>query len=253
MKQLRQSKDFKISLIFTVIGGIASMISAVYQLELLTAAVKQQVIAQLGSAEALFLMAALQGAAITFIATFIGLKLARQVNLKLNFKYDQNALVWAVLIGLATALIITLSDRFLFAPYLPPVLTAYKISPIYLLTGILYGGVIEEILLRLFVMSLLVLVLWKAFARSHDRLAIPDWIYITAIILAAVLFAAGHLPITFQAIGTSAPIIIRALVLNSVGGLGYGYLYWQKGLAYAMVAHAATHVFMQLILMPLLF
>lgn len=252
-EKLRKNKDLKTSLIFTAIGVIASMLAVLYQMGLFTETMKQQLIAQLGSLEALILIGMLQGAVLTFMATFIGLKSARRVNLRLNFNFDKQALITATLIGLAAAIIITLSDRFIFGQYLPPNLTTYTFSPLYLLTGILYGGIIEEILLRLFVMSLLVLILWQVLARSRDRLAIPDWIYVAAIILAAVLFAAGHLPITFQVLGNSAPIITRALVLNSVGGLGYGFLYWKKGLAYAMVAHAATHVFMQLILLPLLF
>jgi hypothetical protein len=49
------------------------------------------------------------------------------------------------------------------------------------------------------------------------------------------------------------PIIIRAFVLNGIGGIGFGYLFWKKGLAYSMVAHGVTHIFMQLIFMPLMF
>ncbi len=113
--------------------------------------------------------------------------------------------------------------------------------------------VIEEILLRLLVMSLFVLMLWKLFVKSNDNLNIPNWIYIYAIILAATLFAAGHIPFTAQSIGLSTPILIRGFILNGVGGLGFGYLYWRKGLSYSMLAHGTTHVFMQAIFMPILF
>lgn len=155
----------------------------------------------------------------------------------------------AVLIGLTAAFIITASDKFIFAEYLPPQ-TAYVFSPIYFAAGVLYGGIIEEILLRLLVMSLFVLILWKLFAKSKDNLTIPNKVYIAAIILAAALFAAGHIPVTIQTIGLSTPILIRCFVLNGVGGIGFGYLYWKHGLAYSMVAHAAAHVFMQLVFMP---
>jgi membrane protease YdiL (CAAX protease family) len=154
---------------------------------------------------------------------------------------------------LATALIIAGSDRFIFAEYLPSAITTYTFSPIYLISGVLYGGIIEEILLRLLVMSLFVLLLWKLFEKDKDSLCIPRWIYIAAIVLASALFAAGHLPFTIQTIGVSAPIIIRCFVLNGIGGIGFGYLYWKKGLAYSMAAHALTHVFMQVVFMPLFF
>lgn len=253
MKKLIKRKDLKISLIFTLIGIISSVFTAIYQLAMLTDSMKQQVISQIGSLEALIPIAALQGAIMTFIAAFIGLKLARKVNLKLNFQFDKKAFVLSILIGFATALIITVSDSFIFARYLPPTITKYAFSPIYLISGVLYGGIIEEVLLRLLVMSLFVLILWKLFAKSKDSVNIPNGVYITAIVLSTILFAAGHLPLTIQSIGLSAPIIIRCFVLNGIGGIGFGYLYWKKGLAYSICAHAATHIFMQVLFMPILF
>lgn len=220
---------------------------------MLTEIIKQQVISQLGSIEALIPVAAAQGLVMTFISTFAGLKLARKVNLKLNFKFDKRALVSGILIGFVTALIITVSDRFIFDRYLPSTITEYEFSATYLISGILYGGIIEEILLRLFAMSLLVLILWKVFAKTKDYLKIPNWIYITAIILSTTLFAVGHLPLTIQTLGISEPILIRCFVLNGIGGIGFGYLYWKNGLAYSMYAHAATHIFIQVIFMPILF
>lgn len=253
MPKILQTKDLKVSLIFTVIGLIASICVGVYQISMLTENIKQQIISQLGSLEALIPIAAGQGALLTFIATFFGLKLARKVNLKLNFQLDKKALLLAIGIGLVTAFIIAVSDRFIFSNYLPSEMTTYVFSPLYLMVGILYGGIIEEILLRLFVMSLVVLILWKLFARSNDHLNIPNWIYIMAIIVATTLFAAGHIPVTAQTLGLSTPILIRCFVLNGIGGLGFGYLYWKKGLIYAMCAHATTHIFMQLVFMPIFF
>jgi len=135
---------------------------------------------------------------------------------------------------------------------LPVQITEYKISLGYLLFGVLYGGVIEELMLRLFFMSLIVFILWKIFARSKDRENIPNIIYVVAIFIATLGFAAGHLPITAQMFGLSTPIIIRCFLLNGVAGLGYGYLYWKKGLPYAICAHMLTHAFMQLVFYPML-
>jgi len=253
MKKILQNKDMKISLVFSLIGLIASIFVGIYQISMFSEPMEQQIIDQFGSLEALVPIAAIQGTLLTFAASFIGLKLAKRVNLKLNFKYDKKAMIMAVAIGFFTGLIITGSDKLVFASYLPINTTEYVFSPVYFITGILYGGIIEEILLRLLVMSLFVLILWKVFAKSYDYLNIPSWIYISAIVLAAVLFAAGHIPFTAQTIGLSTPILIRAFLLNGVGGLGFGYLYWKKGLFYSMLAHAAAHVFMQVILMPILF
>lgn len=252
MKNHLPKKDLKISLVFALIGLVAGGAAALYQLSMFPESLRQQIADQLGSLEALIPIAASQGALLTFLAAFFGQKLARKTGLDLGFRWDRKAFMLSLFIGAGAALVITGSDRFVFSAYLPEVLTDYQFSPIYLITGLLYGGIIEEVLLRLFVLSLLVLILWKLSPARKDP-SIPSWIYWSGILLSAFLFAAGHLPFTAQAIGWSGPIIARALLLNSIGGIGFGYLYWKKGLVYAMIAHAATHFFMQLLFMPLFF
>jgi hypothetical protein len=39
---------------------------------------------------------------------------------------------------------------------------------------------------------------------------------------------------------------VRALVLNGIAGIAYGYLYWKRGLEAAMLAHMSTHLIMQI-------
>jgi membrane protease YdiL (CAAX protease family) len=248
-----KNKDIKISLIFTLIGFFAGIVVGIYQVSTITEEVKQQIITQMGSTTMLIIITAIQATLYAFISAFIGLKLARKVNLQLNFKYHQNSAVLAIVIGLVTAIIISGSDKFLFAQYLPKQTGAYSFSPLYFFTSILYGGIVEELMLRLLLMTLIVFILWKLFARSKDSLVIPNWIYITSIFITAILFAAGHLPATAQILGLSTPIIIRSFLLNGVAGIGYGYLYWKKGFSYAICAHMLTHIFNQIILMPMFF
>lgn len=97
----------------------------------------------------------------------------------------------------------------------------------------LYGGTAEEILLRLFVVSLFV---WL-FALFNRRQARP-WMFVLAIVLAALLFGVGHLPYAF-AIGMShTPTLIGEIVfLNALVGLVTGTLFWKCGLEHAMLAH----------------
>ncbi|MEZ4640827.1 MAG: CPBP family glutamic-type intramembrane protease [Caldilineaceae bacterium] len=161
-------------------------------------------------------------------------------------------------IALIAALVIALSDRLFFAPYLPADLLTYEFSLSYFIGSVLYGGIIEEVLLRLFVMSLLVFIFVKLFERGESANAtaesvrtIPSWIYVTAIVTAALLFAAGHLPATAQMMGLSVPIVIRSFALNGLAGLGFGYLYWKHGLGSAIAAHMLTHVLMQLVILPI--
>lgn len=109
-----------------------------------------------------------------------------------------------------------------------------------LLLGLLYGGIVEELLLRWGVMSLLVWIGWRIFQRgqgqAHPALA---W---AAITLAAVLFGIGHLPALANLVELTPLIIFRTILLNALGGMIFGWLYWKRSLEVAMVAHAAGHI-----------
>ena len=93
----------------------------------------------------------------------------------------------------------------------------------------------------------------KVFARRSLASEIPNWIYITGIFIAAMVFAAGHLPATKVIFGLSTPIVIRCFLLNGVGGLVFGYFYWEKGFTMAIASHITVHLFRIFIFMPLFF
>lgn len=111
-----------------------------------------------------------------------------------------------------------------------------------LVTRLLYGGIVEEVMTRWGLVSLFVWLL----ARRRD--AAPASAYWLAIALAAALFAAGHLPALFLAAG-DPPLGLVAAVLagNFVPGLVFGWLYWRRGLEAAIVAHAGAHALVALI------
>lgn len=108
-------------------------------------------------------------------------------------------------------------------------------------TRLLYGGITEELLIRWGLMSLFVWLAWRAAGR---RLPVPGWCYGTGLSLAAILFAAGHLP-TLWLLIPDAPDWLAALVLlcNFVPGLLLGSLFWRRGLESAIAAHALAHLF----------
>ncbi|MCW5850607.1 MAG: CPBP family intramembrane metalloprotease [Anaerolineae bacterium] len=109
-----------------------------------------------------------------------------------------------------------------------------------------YGGITEEILLRLFVLSLLA---WLGGFVSHTADGRPSlavlWI---ANILAAILFGLGHLPATAAAgLPLDALVITRAVLLNGLGGLVFGWFYWTFGLEAAMVSHFTADIVLHVI------
>jgi hypothetical protein len=96
-----------------------------------------------------------------------------------------------------------------------------------------YGGVVEEVECRLFLVSLFVWLL----ALPHRRQPRP-WMFVGAIVLAARLFGAGYLPAAFG-IGMPHALLplARIVRLNALVGAVTGTLFWKFGLEHAMVAH----------------
>ena len=110
----------------------------------------------------------------------------------------------------------------------------------FLLGSVIYGGVIEEVMLRLFMMSLIAFLLHKVFWRKQEQT--PVAALVLANVVAAILFAAGHLPTTAMLMGLTPMIIFRCFLLNGGIGVILGWLYRKYGLRYAMIAHGGCHV-----------
>jgi hypothetical protein len=106
-----------------------------------------------------------------------------------------------------------------------------------------YGGVVEELLLRLGLMTLLVWV-GVRLTRSEDVRPVVAW---AAIVTAALLFGLGHLPTTATLLPLTPLVITRALLLNGIGGLVFGWLYWKRGLVAAMLAHFSADIVLHVI------
>jgi membrane protease YdiL (CAAX protease family) len=109
-----------------------------------------------------------------------------------------------------------------------------------------YGGITEEILMRLFVLSLLAWLLRFVNRGANGRPGLAAlWI---ANIIAAVLFGLGHLPATAAAgLPIDALVITRAIVLNGLIGLICGVFYWKSGLESAMLTHFSADIILHVI------
>lgn len=106
-----------------------------------------------------------------------------------------------------------------------------------------YGGIVEEVGCRLLLVSLFVWLL----ARTHRNVALP-WMFVVAIVLAALLFGAGHLPALFAITATPASLLIGKIVLlNAVVGTVTGVLFWKYDLEHAMLAHFCADLVLHVI------
>jgi membrane protease YdiL (CAAX protease family) len=163
----------------------------------------------------------------------------------------RTALPLAVLLGTAAAIAIIALDIFVFSPLMPTsVQTSSGMQAPAAWQGLLaslYGGINEELMLRLGLMTLLVWIGAKL-TRTNQPGAVVAW---TANLLAAILFGLGHLPATAALVPLSAFWVIRAVVLNGLAGVAFGWLYWRKGILLAMVAHFSADIVLH-VLTPLL-
>lgn len=111
--------------------------------------------------------------------------------------------------------------------------TIYKI-----IGGLLVGGIIEEVMMRLFFMSLVVFIISKILKKKE----IPSIVFVIANIIAALLFAAGHLPSTASMTTLTPTVVFRCFLFNGGIGLAFGYLYRKYNIRYAMISHGFSHL-----------
>ncbi|MDJ1157375.1 CPBP family glutamic-type intramembrane protease [Chelatococcus sp. SYSU_G07232] len=153
-------------------------------------------------------------------------------------------------VGVAAGVAAVAADGALFRPQLPAALIAADDVALWrrLLAGVLYGGIGEEILMRLFLVSALAFLISRA-RRGGVRAG--RGAVAVAVGLAALAFGVGHLPATAAVAPLTEAVVARALVLNGLVGVVCGVLYVRRGVEAAMAAHAAAHLPLQLA--PLLF
>lgn len=208
------------------------------------------------------LLSIVQSAILLFIATALGLLLARKVGftfpvLELLLSGKSATIHWKhvmalpVVLGMITGLLIYSGD-YIFASF-GVVIDNSDATSVHMWKKFLasfYGGIAEEILLRLFLVSLFVWLLAKI-TRRLDPLS-HNWLVWTSIIAAAVLFGIGHLPATALMTALTPLVIARAIALNGVAGLIFGWLYWKRGIESAMIAHFCTDIMILIVIPSLL-
>ena len=240
-------RALKFTLPLLPIALVAGYFVTVYQLEILDEAILAPVLEQLGSPWILIAISMVQTVGYAAVCGFVGCLLANSLGLWKPIRFEKVPLLKAAGLSLVGGILFSL-DKWTFGRWIPQVGASYE-APITLnnwLGSVLYGGVVEELMLRLFFMSLLAWLIWKIFFRQEKQ--VPVKLLVMANVVAALLFAAGHLPVTLVTFGELTPMILfRCFLLNGSFGLLFGYLYRKFGIQYAMVSHAMFHVVSKLI------
>jgi hypothetical protein len=198
-----------------------------------------------------------QSAATTAIAVLLGLWASRKLGLttplitalvtrKSPAGKVLPTLLLAFALGVVFAVALWTLDHFVFAPIPSVALLIHnaetgsaKTSALQGFMASFYGGLDEEILIRLCVMSVLALI-FRTITRMLGRnreVALPNGVFWVANVLAAVAFGLGHLPATAALAPLSMALAIRAVVLNGTVGILFGVLYRRYGLEWAMASH----------------
>jgi membrane protease YdiL (CAAX protease family) len=70
------------------------------------------------------------------------------------------------------------------------------------------------------------------------------------VVIAAIVFGLGHLPATAMAMEITPAVILRAVLLNGILGVVFGWLFYRKGLEFAMISHFSVDIVLH-VLLPL--
>ncbi len=192
-----------------------------------------------------------QNLAILALIVWLGLKLSRSLGLRtplleswvirsdVRGESDTRAiqtLTPGLLTGVAVGIVLLIS-LLVLVPRLPnlPFVIAARLPIWKRFLACFYGGIYEEVLMRLFLLSLVAWIANRSWRKNALRLS--DSAFWFANILVAILFGLGHLPSTSLFMPITPLVVVAALLLNGIAGIVFGYLYRKRGLESAMIAH----------------
>lgn len=238
MRNFKKPLLFSAAMLPVIIPAV--VLTAFYQIQLYPSEIIAGAINQLGSKTALIILSAVQGSLLVAVCCFFGYILADKTGLWIPLYIERDKLFKTIALATSAGLVFSL-DYWTFGacePLIQSSITGAGLSAAGFGAAVLYGGIVEKILMRLFLMSLIAFILWKLFFRNTSKNKLPDKIFISANIISALLFAAGHLPATAAAFGALTPMLLaRCFLLNGIFGLLFGRLYRRYGIWYAMAAH----------------
>ncbi len=244
---------FKKPLLFALcllpIAIVAGIFVGFYQLDTYSDEIIAEMVAKLGSTDVIIAIGAVQTVIYALFCGFFGYILADKIGLWKPIQFETKKLMIALGISVLGGILLSL-DHWTFGSVIDGIQSANRASLTVsgVMASVLYGGIIEEVMLRLFFLSLIALIIWKVFFRKLDSESIPTGVFVAANIIAALAFAAGHLPATLSIFGELTPLILfRCFLLNGGFGLVFGWLYRKYGIVYAMTGHALFHIVSKLI------
>jgi hypothetical protein len=187
----------------------------------------------------------------------VGLLLARKVGIETPIlqrwlysettELPKGAVRVPVLSGAVVGILIVSAFSIVFAPRIPdwPV-GAEAALPIWKrFLACFYGAINEELLSRLFALSLF---LWLARMIAREKSPRPGTtVFWIANVIVSVLFSLGHVPSAKLLMQVTPLVITGIFCTNGPASLLFGYLCWKRGLEAAMLAHFSADVVLHVI------
>lgn len=237
-------KALRFALCLLPVGLIGGWFAVEMSISSMSPSMLEAAVQQTGSLDALKAASLLQSVLYAMILGFFGYILAVKIGLMGPFGLKNPPLVRVLLLASLGGAVLSL-DAWTFGQWIPQLGATYTQAGSFdaatWIASVLYGGVIEEVMLRLFLMSGLALIGWKLFFKAKEQA--PENVLIAANVLSALVFAAGHLPTTAMTFGELTPLLIlRSFLLNGAAGLLFGRFYRKYGIQYAMLAHVLFHL-----------
>lgn len=245
MSTLKKSLLFSLAIL--PIATVAIIFTCLYQFEMYPPEILEEAVAQVGSMAIVWIITVIQNVGLIMFCCFFGYILAEKLGLWKPIKFEKRSLTVTLILSVIAGIIFSL-DPWTFGNLIDGIKesTAAGMTVYGIIASILYGGIIEEILMRLFVMSLIAFLISKIFYKKCEE--IPAKVFVIANIVAALLFAAAHLPATLVTFGELSPMLLfRCFLFNGGFGMLFGWLYRKHGLHYAMISHATVHVVSKII------
>ncbi len=198
------------------------------------------------------------------VMVFLGIRLGRKVGLGAPLIHaDLNKepvgekfkeiLKIAPLLGVISGGLVFAIEVFVFSPLITSSTTPIVPSLASRILAIFYGGIFEELFLRLFLLTTIIWLVW-GIKKKEDGTPYT-WTFWIGIILSALVFGLLHLSTTALVMEITSIVVIRAVILNGIPGVIFGWLYWKQGIESAIVSHIfadlTIHVILQQILLAL--
>ena len=207
----------------------------------------------------LIIISTIQPTILIALAIWGGLTLAERMGVNitpiLTSARDQTISLLATGLGLGfiAGLVMLVAHQWIFLPLTGIPVNATANYPLWLAmtSALLYGGIVEELLMRLGLMTFL---LWIGTKIQGGNALRPGrrtfWIVNIIVTLIFGLLHVVSAPVLLDVVITPM-VIIQAIVLNSVALL-FGWLYWHKGLETVIAAHMGVHLSYTFIALALL-